>query len=236
MIRGVLAFFCIAGVLPADVAYVSAGTAARSTAASFTIAKAVAGTNPGLAIYIGCESCTVSTITSDQSTVAITQTKVSTNGTARSELWCVTGPAAATHTFTVTLNASHANQRNIGLFTGVNQTDMCPTADAAQNTAAQVSTLTVTPTNVAATELVTGTAANTVASDAAAMTPNSISFDATTNVNFQAGYGTTACTGNWTSTGGGQQTTMVCVRIAVAGSAPATTVPRLLTLGVGDGL
>lgn len=177
------------------VAYSGTNKAARGTSsAQATASITVSGTNPvlliGIAIDISGGNPTINSVTFG-GTGTPTVVKDLTAGTVRTAVYCVPAPSGS-GVITLNLSASKPVQLDVALFTGADQSNPCPTGDVASNqsTTGGQTIGPLTPTNLVSGDASFGAQGHTIATDATGVSPNNISSDSTTTVNYQDGYAT----------------------------------------------
>jgi hypothetical protein len=136
-------------------------------------------------------------------------------------IWKITAPTANTAgTVQANLSASVPFQMSVSTFSGADQTDPSPTADAVTSVTA-TNPETLTPTNLTASDATDGCGGST-ANNPAAMTPNARYTDATTAINVSTG-DATGTTGVTIRLDVGTAWAKVAVRIKAAADVVLTT-------------
>lgn len=229
----------IAKLLSGAVAYSAHKAGAPTTSSSPTTGNFTpSGSNLAFIVHICLASltATVSSVAWSLGSGTITEIANKRQVDAFCSVWKVPAPVIGTAAVTASLSASVPWQIDVQVFTGADQTDPAPNADA--TSAGVTGTGTngpITPSNLTANDAVSAGDGHTVASDCAGITPNAVYTDSSTNINLQTGYslGNTSVSATYASESGLPNKSLVAVRVAAvsAGAAPAK---RLLTLGVGD--
>lgn len=184
---------------------VTPGTGISVTSPSITTPT----NNPAVIVHVSIASNTVTlnslTITGFGGTATQVATILATYGASyiRYYIWKITGPTANTAgTVRANFSASVAYQMVVETFSGVDQQDASPNADAVtDNTATSPQTL--TPSNLSSLDATSGGGGNSAAQDLGAVTPNSRYLGNTTAANLAVGdnTGTSGIGVSVTSTG-----------------------------------
>lgn len=214
----------------------TASSGKNGTAASFTFTSfAVSGTNPAVLVKVALYSPTATPktvssvgVSAGLSAASVTEIKTVQNDAGADgtfiSIWKLVAPSG-TGTITVTLSASCPYQAVAELYSGCDQTDPSPLADAVTATGNTPNPLTVTPTNLTADDAASGFAANGGNGDAPDFDQTETYKDNTTNVNASGGYhlGTGAISCTWGSAGGADS--FVAVRLVAAGGGGGGAAP-----------
>jgi len=187
-------------------------------------------TNPCVKVSVAVDSTTVTldslTITGFGGTASLC--KEVRDSTAYCSVWKIVAPTANTAgTVQANFSASVNWQLMVETFSGSDQTDPMPTADAVTSVVESTSE-TLTPSNLTANDATSGSAASTVAANPGGINPNQRYTDSTTSVNAQSGdnTGTTGVTFTWDSGGNPRAKVAVRVKEQAAGGAAAARVPQ----------
>lgn len=206
------------------VAYVSTktitpATGTGNTSSSWSVPSAI---NPAIIVYISTQtSCTVSAVSwslGSGTTVQVAATSFAGSDTF-SFIWKIPAPVAGSGTFTVLLSTSVPYQISADLFSGADQSDPSPNADADTDTGFDGVAFTLTPTNVAATDAMAAMTAHTQTGDSAGWTTGTTSYENnTTVVNMLTGYtiGSGSMTSAALSGGSGSRQSAIGVRVQAA--------------------
>ena len=187
-------------------------------------------TNPCVKVSVAVDSTTVTldslTITGFGGTASLC--KEVRDSTAYCSVWKIVAPTANTAgTVQANFSASVNWQLMVETFSGADQTDPMPTADAVTSIT-RVTSEVLTPSNLTANDATSGSAANTVAANPVGINPNQRYTDSTTSVNAQSGdnTGTTGVTFTWDIGANPKAKVAVRVKAAAAGGATAARVPQ----------
>lgn len=222
------------------VAHVSTKSATPATGSSFTSASwTISGTNPVILVFIGMQTSagTVSAVSwslGSGTTVEVKNVVTTTGGgvDAFCSIWAIPAPVTGSGTYSVTLSASAPYQISADLFSGADQTTPCPPADAvtqSNNNWNGATAITLSPTNVAASDACAGAVANTNSGDALGWTTGTQSFlNDTTNVNYETAYRLGATTVVGKAPGGTPNLAAVGVRIQAPATAATVVIPPSL--------
>jgi len=194
----------------------------------------VSGANPVLIVDIAINdaTATVTSVTWSLGSGTTVEVKTARGTEAFASVWAVPAPAPGAGTLTYNLSATKNNTGNISLYTGADQTTPCPLADAVSSVA-QLTSETLTPANLTASDAAAGHCVATVSGDVTGVTPNQDFLDIGADMDMGAGHanGTTGVTFAYADTS--SHSAKVAVRIAAAGGgggAASGSIPRSLRM------
>jgi hypothetical protein len=190
------------------------GSGSSATTTSFT----VSGTNPVIVISSNIDglnnSTTQLTWTGAGTPVLIKSISNASIGTAA--VWCIAAPAAGTYTAHATYSASTNFQLSASVFSGADQSNPCPSADAvASTTSVSGTSMTLTASNLVTGDVDYGNAGLWTSGDMnLGMLNNSVYIDTSHNSDVEIGYSTSTAsvTAQWLS-GAGSNKAFVAIHI-----------------------
>jgi hypothetical protein len=190
----------------------STALATPATGTAPTISITVSGTNPALIVFVGLDSFTAASNSCSWSlgggTPVLIASIRSANG-AYAAVWKVPAPTAGAGTITLGNSASVPYVAAVQLWTGADQTDPSPNANAVTSTAA-TTPLTLTPTSLVSGDASAGMGANIIAGNWSAATTNQRAIDNSADPGYLVGDSANTTGVTFTNDGG-----MLAVDIAL---------------------
>ena len=220
----------------AAVAFVASSTSGEVTAAAATTTSfTVSGSNPVIVVETSHNSAATTTAVSWSLGGTATEIVSLASSSRYSDIWCIIAPTAGTGTVHATFGASINSYLVAAAFSGANQTNPCPTANAI-STSTSIATTTL---KLTAGGLTTGDASVMAlglfnSGDIASpyVQPNTIYHNVGGTSDNEMGYATSTAslTGNWESSAGSLKIVNV-IRIQQAPTVAATGTPALFIQG-----